>query len=470
MRNHSDVLGRHQKSHTQPVNGEAVEDSSVSDHENVVSPEQSESVFEQSGPLIVQNEVRNQLQSTHQNTSPPTDPALQDTVTRYTDQVSTQQPQRSLDHLAMMATPQNWIGRDIDVSMTNGQEMPNVMSLDPIGDWNRGRSGRADSIQNTVYGGNFPFSADADYPDMHAFPNNSSYFGLDSIPNAIASNSAHYSHSVPNLDGITQPIGSMIPNDIQTWFDQFDGDIQVQANPFAAYGNEATTRSEVANQSPPVYSRPSLIRSESLRLLEESVPNERFAKVKQCWPTRGSTATRWMPSLWRDLCLKPEDNLFNEPGSPIESIAQRQRDGFRWGLDKEARDRLMKIFGNLPQSESRNDPIGSQETTASLNSQPAEAASRNSRLDGAARSNVADFPPAEIFDMGLDLYFRHFHQSFPFVHLPTFNPKSANVPMLFTMCLIGLTTINTKGALTFVRQAFSVSPSHVLCPTPPKIT
>ena len=138
-------------------------------------------------------------------------------------------------------------------------------------------------------------------------------------------------------------------------------------------------------------------------------------------------------------------------------MEQNRQCGSRWGLDEDCRERLQRMFVTITHVSSDQTPaaaFGSPENFSS----PSE-----SRSAGQAASVVNDaplssnFPPAEIFDIGLDLYFRQFHPLMPFIHTPTFCPKTAPTSILFIMCLIGLTILQTKGATAFVRQTFSVS-------------
>ena len=76
---------------------------------------------------------------------------------------------------------------------------------------------------------------------------------------------------------------------------------------------------------------------------------------------------------------------------------------------------------------------------------------------GSAQSNVTIFPPAEILDIGLDLYIRHFYPLVPLLHIPTFTPQSMQPTILLVMCLIGLQVLNTDASTAFVLQLFPVS-------------
>jgi hypothetical protein len=142
-------------------------------------------------------------------------------------------------------------------------------------------------------------------------------------------------------------------------------------------------------------------------------------------------------------------------------LSSEQRHGSRCGFNIECRKRLQKFFGSFADERAHHGTVNT-DSPVSLDS-PAESqrsvAQGNNIAEG-LHSHLAKLPPAEILDMSLDLYFRHWHPLLPFVHIPTFSPQSIKDHMLFIMCLIGLTIINTRGARAFVRLATAVSQSR----------
>ncbi|KAL4810786.1 hypothetical protein BDV18DRAFT_2322 [Aspergillus unguis] len=168
------------------------------------------------------------------------------------------------------------------------------------------------------------------------------------------------------------------------------------------------------------------------------IPNERFARVQRYWVAPSNTAGRLMNNLWRDVSASDVDNIFSIHSSQSFRSPSGLLPGSRYGLDEECRQQLQAAFGNLI-----------------LNNQlqsPGSALSPTSSSTFGGRSN---FPPAEILDMALDLYFRNFHPLVPFVHLPTFSAKNTRLPVLYVMCLIGMIMLGTKGTTTFVARNFS---------------
>lgn len=175
----------------------------------------------------------------------------------------------------------------------------------------------------------------------------------------------------------------------------------------------------------------------------DNIPNERFAKVERCWLAPPNTVGRLMNSLWRDTAHSDLDNLFSAHNFQPLGHHPDGPQGSRHGLDEECRMQLQAVFG-LTQS-----------SLSQINSPEHEALSPAASTSGA--SCTPTFPPAEVLDMALDLYFRNFHPLVPFVHLPTFSAKQARLPLLFIMCLIGMIILGTKGTTSFVSRSFPVS-------------
>ncbi|KAJ5572207.1 transcriptional regulator family: C2H2 zinc finger and Fungal Specific TF [Penicillium sp. DV-2018c] len=172
-----------------------------------------------------------------------------------------------------------------------------------------------------------------------------------------------------------------------------------------------------------------------------NIPNERFDKVQRCWLAPSNTG-RLINTLWGDVTLSSVDNIFSihslhYSGDPHVS------QGLRCGFDQECRRRLQAAFG---------------ETT--VPSQMQSPMNRGNYPDTRVSTlSHSDFPPAEILDMALDLFFRLFHPLLPFVHLPTFSAKKTRPSLLYVMTLIGMTLLGTKGTTAFVSRNFSASPT-----------
>lgn len=171
----------------------------------------------------------------------------------------------------------------------------------------------------------------------------------------------------------------------------------------------------------------------------DNIPNERFARVQQCWLAPPNTG-RLINSLWRDIAMSPVDNIFSVQSSHLPnepSVIQ----GSRCGFDEDCRRRLQAAFGTMNVS-------AHMQSSINRNIPPPTPTST---------LNHSDFPPAEILDMALDMFFRVFNPLLPCVHLPTFSAKKARPSLLYVMTLVGMTLLGTKGTTAFVSRNFSVS-------------
>lgn len=196
--------------------------------------------------------------------------------------------------------------------------------------------------------------------------------------------------------------------------------------------------------------------SPSSQRSNDDIPDKRFEKLKRCWPNRRDDAIRLMRTLWQDVVSHTEKNLFSQPLHPPRVPDDHRRSGSRWGLDEECRNRLQRDCGYpfstedlSPARRNSNNRIDHGPSTGG----PVPESPYSSH---STASTAINFPSAEILDMSLDLYFRRFHSLIPFIHVPTFDAKSTPSSMLFSMCLIGLTMLNTDGATKFVRVCFLV--------------
>ncbi|KAJ6044959.1 uncharacterized protein N7446_003156 [Penicillium canescens] len=177
--------------------------------------------------------------------------------------------------------------------------------------------------------------------------------------------------------------------------------------------------------------------ADSAKSSSDNIPTERFYKVQRCWPAPINSG-RLINNLWRDIAFSVEDNVFSVQSLHLPSEVTFTQ-GSRCGLDEDCRRRLQAVFGRRPAMhphlQSPNNGGISPVTPVS------------------AMSHLPDFPPAEILDMALDLYFRI--SLVPFVHLPTFSARKTRPSLLYAMILIGMTLLDTKGTTDFVSRNFT---------------
>lgn len=170
----------------------------------------------------------------------------------------------------------------------------------------------------------------------------------------------------------------------------------------------------------------------------DNIPNERFARVQQCWLAPPNTG-RLINGLWRDIAMSPVDNIFSVQSSHLPSESNVVQ-GSQCGFDEDCRRRLQAAFGPMTVSGHMQSPINRT----------------NAPITPASTLNHSDFPPAEILDMALDLFFRIFNPLLPFVHQPTFSARKARPSLLYVMTLVGMALLGTKGTTAFVFRNFSV--------------
>lgn len=351
-----------------------------------------------------------------------------------------------LDHLALLASQQKWGNGTMDSVMATGNATLPEIGVSPS--WALGMTPHPSHDEV-----NFdPRRASAQFQNMGPSPAASRFnYGEE-----------FYSRMNGMHDQMTPDMGmghdvAIMPHDLQNWFDQFDMESQLHTG-----GSMQEVRNPMENIPLPVKRSPSAISEpQSIRNSGSPstiIPTERFAKVERCWPNRHSNPLRVMPTLWWDLASKEDDNLFSNGNLSAEALEQNRQCGSRWGLDEDCREKLQKMFVVVSPNPTEHNAgaFGSPENFSS----PSESRSAGAPSVTHDMSITSSFPPAEIFDIGLDLYFRQFHPLLPYIHTPTFCPKTAPTSVLFVMCLIGLTILQTKGATAFVRQTFSVC---VLC-------
>ncbi|KAJ5654490.1 transcriptional regulator family: C2H2 zinc finger and Fungal Specific TF [Penicillium lividum] len=171
----------------------------------------------------------------------------------------------------------------------------------------------------------------------------------------------------------------------------------------------------------------------------DNIPNERFSRVQRCWlaPTNHG---RLVNSLWRDIVSTNIDNVFSIKPSNLPSDINLVQ-GSRYGVDDNCRRSLQAAFAQTP--------FPFSQMQALRNDIPSPA------MSGSTSTSFPHFPPAEVLDMALDLFFRKFHPLVPFVHLPTFSAKGTRPSLLYVMCLIGMMLMGTKGTATFVLRNFT---------------
>jgi hypothetical protein len=341
---------------------------------------------------------------------------------------------------------QNWLGRDDEGSINSREQIPpgsqphpevDDLSSVSIHQILHNDTGQPHSVDLTNGRGaidtNAFSSSESYYRNTETPLNATSFFDVGNLVSAPPTGVLNLAQIDSCLPGFSLGEQLAITQDLQFWFEQFDNRTHVISENVPTPRN-GTPVPETTSPLPRTRNSPLHTRADSIRSVDSAVPAERFQKVEQCWPHRSGNKIRAMHDLWRELSLETVDNLFTDPGDLARPVSLKHIGSSRRGLDQEARDRLEKILHRVRQIPNSG---------------------------AVAPVTTIDLPPAQIFDMGLDLYFRHFHPLLPFIHIPTFDPRSTDVSVLFIMCIIGITLISTNGAVSFVQQAFGVSSTSI---------
>ncbi|KAE8454627.1 hypothetical protein EG329_000250 [Mollisiaceae sp. DMI_Dod_QoI] len=447
---YDDVLIRHLKNHPQIVGEEVEKSSSEGDFIEVNGAPGHESNIPPNLPPIHETQDVHQRQEYIPSPSV-IDPALEGPLEDHVERRSSHSVPSGLDHLAQLASQQKWGNGPMDTVMGDSANAA-LPEMSAAPSWNLEMSNGAHPTHSEVNFDARPVQPDPGFQNLGPSPNTASRFSFEHDIYAGRLNGMH-DQMTPDMGGIAPDVAIM-PQDLQTWFDQFDLESHLQPGNMHEYSHQSG--------APPssIGRRGSSMTSEGQHSVRNPsspstlIPNERFAKVERCWPTRHSNPLRLMPTLWWDAVMKAEDNLFSNSNLSPEAMEQNRQCGSRWGLDEDCRERLQKMFVTINHSARDSGPaaFGSPENYSSPSDTRSIGQAPSVMGDGLITTN---FPPAEIFDIGLDLYFRQFHPLMPFIHTPTFCPKTAPTSILFIMCLIGLTILQTKGATAFVRQTFS---------------
>lgn len=451
------MLIRHLKNHPQIVGEEGEHSSSDGDHRQSNGRRRTSSISvvnTVSATQMIDAGISNVSEIPPRPTSPSRiDPALLGPPGEYAKQ-NNHTMSSGLDHLALLASQQSWGDSTTDTAMTDAGNA----TIAPTNDshsWRQDASTHNQDFQGIIAYQQTPAPSEPNFQMLNGASNSTP--GLD-FGNDLYSGrlNALQDQISPGMGGLT-PNGAMMPHDLLNWFDQFDMDANQQPDALQSMGISPGGLSQ-ANRQPTVTSpeADTSPKSQSTGSISTIIPTERFHKVERCWPNRPSNAIRLMPTLWCDAVTKPEDNLFSRVNLTPEAVEHDRQYGSRWGLDEDCRSRLQRMFVTLSRRGSKHTSDGGGSPFSHSSPSDASSSMGQSTINEDI-SKIPNFPPAEIFDISLDLYFRQFHPLMPLIHTPTFSPKTAPPSILLIMCLIGLTILQTKGATAFVRQAFPVS-------------
>ncbi|TKX26961.1 fungal specific transcription factor domain-containing protein 5 [Elsinoe australis] len=230
-----------------------------------------------------------------------------------------------------------------------------------------------------------------------------------------------------NLESPYQP-GSFDGNAsdmLQFWLSQADNDIDFSMLQMPEFGGPLhhTNSNSTSQPSPPPIARS---HSDSIG----SIPEARFARVEEVWRAKVAKS-HYFQNLWMGLAESSATNIFCCDRAMAKLPYNNNHNDSRWGVNTAVRNQLKIEFGTPAP------------TPGGLRAPP--------NTNQSVKSN---FPPAEVLDMSLDIYFRRIHPMAPFIHVPTFQASSTPPALLFIMTVLGLSTMSTSGGSKFVKKAF----------------
>lgn len=227
-------------------------------------------------------------------------------------------------------------------------------------------------------------------------------------------------------------LGDHPPDMLQFWLSQADDDFGYAALNFpldAAPESYGSLGEQAAMQPPPQH--PATVSEVSDAPSTSNIPHERFSRVEKCWLAGTGRTYRLGPTLWDDILRSPGPNLFKTPQPSSVPAGLRNSDS-RWGIGAELKHRLEMEFG------------------MSSSSHPASGPGH----DSFPRPSNMGVPPPEVLDICIDAYFRRFHPLAPFIHVPTFDASTTPLPLLYAMCLLGLSAVKENVGGNYMKHAF----------------
>jgi hypothetical protein len=175
-------------------------------------------------------------------------------------------------------------------------------------------------------------------------------------------------------------------------------------------------------------------------------------RIEKMWSGKGiSQPALLVWTLWNDVTEHKAANILSDPAEHINlplnaPLEHRSERGMNSKITERCRDRLLLFYSQtqipskialasnrLSPSETQPDELSSGPTT------------------GQCLPDV-EFPSVEILDLSLKFYFRHVHQSLPFIHRPTFNASETPCLLLLPMILIGFSILDPYGSKAFVSR------------------
>jgi hypothetical protein len=173
-------------------------------------------------------------------------------------------------------------------------------------------------------------------------------------------------------------------------------------------------------------------------------------RIQQIWSTKGtSQSSLLVRTLWKDIAEHNAANILSDPEAhvnlfPTPSSEHGSESGRESRITSQCRERLLEFY--------RRTQGNRGEIFASNGLSPPECQSGDLSSDPPTGPDPSEihFPSVDVLDLSLKFYFRHVHQSLPFVHRPTFNASTTPSLLLLPMILIGYSILDPHGAQSLV--------------------
>lgn len=173
-------------------------------------------------------------------------------------------------------------------------------------------------------------------------------------------------------------------------------------------------------------------------------------RIQQMWCGKGpSQPALLVRTLWNDIAEHSAANILSDIEEhvnlfPTPSPEQGSESRMESQITAQCRDRLFTYYRRTQGNQGR--------TSASNMLSPREGQPEGISSDPPSRPDLPDlqFPSVETLDLSLKFYFRHVHQSLPFVHRPTFHASTTPCLLLLPMILIGYSILDPYGSERFV--------------------
>ncbi|KAH8807379.1 hypothetical protein F5884DRAFT_674767 [Xylogone sp. PMI_703] len=173
-----------------------------------------------------------------------------------------------------------------------------------------------------------------------------------------------------------------------------------------------------------------------------------LSRVEKSWKSLPYSSTRSRKISWKDVISSRAENLYCDVPPINGSSSHRPRQHCQWGFDEECLDCLKDALDSISPL---NCQIKQPRTVNRRTPSTPESINYRYQLDHIT------FPPVEIFELALEMYFFHFNPTLPLIHGPTFSAKNAPSSLLLAMCLLGLSILGTAGARNFVSKIFPIA-------------